>query len=273
LFKRRCRIAALRILKNSYCGNQSILNRAKEAIDVSGVYGGNDPYTSVTNWSNNTGFDYGHAVITYENLRLPALAYPWTGQSKYLDATLNYFAWLNKTNMLPYGVCSGEECTANIGAFRLTETCDVPCMLWAYAWLYRFLGNRSWGDEMELSFFNAGKGSVSRDFSIMCYYQSPNRISDTGPAPVRQRLDRPLPQKGNILTARASRRGLEIRCRVTGDYVLGVSDLKGRSVFERKGRQAACIGLNTCLDLGANVYVIKLYAGGAVLSRKAVVVK
>jgi hypothetical protein len=61
---------------------------------------------------------------TYENLRLPAIAYPWSGEVGQLEATLNGFKWLDQQHMLPYGVASGEEYASGIGAFRKTETCD-----------------------------------------------------------------------------------------------------------------------------------------------------
>jgi hypothetical protein len=78
--------------------------------------------------------------------------------------------------LLPYGVTSGEEFLSGVGAFRLTETCDVTADLWSSLWMYRITGERSWGDNMERAFFNAAAAPVARDFQTMCYYQSPNRI-------------------------------------------------------------------------------------------------
>ncbi len=79
-------------------------------------------------------------------------------------------------NMLPYGVASGMENLAGIGAFRLTETCDVTADIWSSAWMYRIEGERSFGDGIERAFFNAAPAPIARDFQTMCYYQSPNRI-------------------------------------------------------------------------------------------------
>ena len=118
----------------------------------------------------------GHMVILYENIRLPALAYPWSGDPHHLQATLGAFQWLDEHHMLPYGVASGEEFASGIGAFRKTETCDVTAMLLAASWMYRIQGNGDWGDRMERAFFNAGAAPVARDFQTMCYYQSPNRL-------------------------------------------------------------------------------------------------
>lgn len=117
-----------------------------------------------------------HMVITYENLRLPALVYPWSGHPHHLEATQSAFRWLDEHHMLPYGVASGEEYASGVGAFRKTETCDVTAMLLSASWMYRIAGHGEWGDRMERAFFNAGAAPIARDFQTMCYYQSPNRL-------------------------------------------------------------------------------------------------
>ena len=125
----------------------------------------------------------GHMDIIYEDIRLPAIVYPWTGDEHLLRATLGAWKWLDEQHMQPYGVASGEEYASGIGAFRKTETCDVTSMLLAASWLYRIQGDGDWGDRMERAFFNAGAAPVARDFQTMCYYQSPNRLrSDSLPA-------------------------------------------------------------------------------------------
>ena len=126
----------------------------------------------------------GHMDILYEDTRLPAIVYPWTGDEHLLRATLGAWKYLDEQHILPYGVASGEEFASGIGAFRKTETCDVTSMLLAASWLYRVQGDGDWGDRMERAFFNAGAAPVARDFQTMCYYQSPNRLnSHSLPAP------------------------------------------------------------------------------------------
>jgi hypothetical protein len=115
-------------------------------------------------------------VILYENIRLPALVYPWSSDPRHLRATLGAFQWLDDNHILPYGVASGEEFASGVGALRKTETCDVTAMLLATSWMYRIQGDRQWGDRMERAFFNAGAAPIARDFQTMCYYQSPNRL-------------------------------------------------------------------------------------------------
>ncbi len=159
----------------AFSGDRRVLERARAALASA------DPDTSLRQWLDGK-FTEGHAVITYENIRLPALLYPWTGETRQLQATLNAFAWIDQRHMLPYGLASGEEYLSGVGAFRKTETCDVAAQLWSTVWLYRILGSRAYGDNLERVFFNAGAAPVARDFQTMCYYQSPNRLrSDSLP--------------------------------------------------------------------------------------------
>jgi hypothetical protein len=153
----------------SYSGDGRILNRALQAIAQP------DVDKELQEWQAGR-FSPGHMVIFYENLRLPAVVYPWSGDSKLLQATLNGFKWLDQYHMLPYGVASGEEFASGVGAFRKTETCDVTAMLLASSWMYRIQGSGDWGDRMERAFFNAAAAPIARDFKTMSYYQSPNRL-------------------------------------------------------------------------------------------------
>jgi hypothetical protein len=160
----------------SFSGDRRILDRALRAISQPVVA------RDFRAWEDGQ-VAPGHMVILYENTRLPALAYPWTGDEHLLGATLGAWKWLEQCHLLPYGVASGEEFASGIGAFRKTETCDVTAMLLASSWLYRSEGQGAWGDRMERAFFNAGAAPVARDFQTMCYYQSPNRLrSDSLPA-------------------------------------------------------------------------------------------
>jgi hypothetical protein len=156
-------------------GDRRVLERVKAAM-------ASEPAAStISNWAQGR-FTEGHTVIVYEDIRLPALLYPWTQDRHVLDASLKAFAWIGQEHLLPYGVASGEEYLSGMGAFRKTETCDVAAQLWSTLWLYRILGQARYGDEIEKSFFNAGAAPIARDFETMCYYQSPNRLrSDSLP--------------------------------------------------------------------------------------------
>lgn len=165
-------------------GDHRILDRATAAI--------NRNQADIENWSTGK-VSCGHLVITYENIRLPAVMYPWTGDMKQLEATKGAFRWLEQNHMLPFGLPSGEECVAGVGAGRKTETCDVQAMLNSANWMYRIEGDGTWGDRMEKAFFNAGPAPLARDFQTAAYYQTPNRIR-LGELPVES----PNPGKGGI---------------------------------------------------------------------------
>ena len=118
----------------------------------------------------------GHGVVFYENLRVPATIYPYTGDKEFLDATQGCFDWLDEKHMQPHGIASSEEQNAGKGSTRNTETCNVASSQWSYLTMYEITGDRDWGDRIERVFFNAGAPPVSRDYKTMAYFQSPNRI-------------------------------------------------------------------------------------------------
>ena len=152
-----------------FSGDRRLLERAQAAMNSPEVQ------ATIRDWIDGK-FITGHAVCAYEQIRLPILLYPWTGNTRFRVASENAFGYFNDHHMLPYGVTSGEEWLSGIGAFRLTETCDVTAHLWSASWMYRISGERSYGDGMERAFFNAAPGPISRDFKTMSYLQSPNRI-------------------------------------------------------------------------------------------------
>jgi len=167
-------------------GDQRILERAKAAIERPEVQ------SLITEWSEGR-FDPGHLVITYENIRIPAVVYPWLNDRRYLKASRSAFEWLDQHHMMPYGLPSGEETVAGVGAGRKTESCDIPAMLLSSNWMYRITGEGPWGDRMEKAFFNAGPAPLSRDCATAAYYQTPNRIQ-LGHLPVES----PNPGAGGI---------------------------------------------------------------------------
>lgn len=119
----------------------------------------------------------GHGVIYYENIRIPALIYPVTGDRAFLNAAVQTLDYAEKSNLLPMGLISSEEHAAGVGSTRYIETCDVAAGPWTINWLMRLTGRREYGDRLERIFFNAGPGAIDKDFKTMSYYQSPNRIN------------------------------------------------------------------------------------------------
>ncbi len=122
-----------------------------------------------------------HAVIFYENERVPALLFPLTGKRSLLDATQRAVEWSDQDHLLPHGLISGEEHAAGIGSTRNVETCNVAAAEWTYLWLLRITGAGQYADRIEQIFFNAGPAPIARDFQTMSYYQSPNRLNESLP--------------------------------------------------------------------------------------------
>jgi uncharacterized protein len=123
----------------------------------------------------------GHNVVYYEDIRVPALLYDWTGNKTDLDASLKAIEWGEKNYLLPVGVLSGEEWQAGIGATRNIETCDVSTSEWTFLQMLRITGDKNFSDRIEKIFFNAAAAPVDREFKTMCYYQSLNRYSSSLP--------------------------------------------------------------------------------------------
>ncbi|MDR1563094.1 MAG: glycoside hydrolase family 127 protein [Dysgonamonadaceae bacterium] len=138
---------------------------------------------TVNRW-NHEDFYSGHGVVTYENIRIPAMMYSVTGRHELLSASKNYIQWLDENHLLPYDIASSEEFVAGKGSTRNTETCNVACSGWTYQQLLEITGEGAWGDRIEKVFFNAGPAPVSRDFKTMSYYQSPNRIDTVMPSEI-----------------------------------------------------------------------------------------
>jgi len=121
--------------------------------------------------------EHGHTVIFYENVRVPALLYPWTGDRRLLEATTKALDWAEQRHGLPLGLVSGEEYHAGIGGTRNVETCNVAAGPWTFQWLLRITGEGAWADRIERALLNAGPAPIARDFQTMSYYQCANRLS------------------------------------------------------------------------------------------------
>ncbi|MBN1490456.1 MAG: glycoside hydrolase family 127 protein [Phycisphaerae bacterium] len=120
---------------------------------------------------------HGHGVIYYEDVRLPALLYPWTRDSEMLAASTKALALGIEHNGLPIGLVSSEEHLAGIGPSRHVETCNVACGAYTFACMLRLTGERLFADRIEKIFFNAAPVTISRDFRMLPYFQVPNRMA------------------------------------------------------------------------------------------------
>ena len=155
-------------------GDTAILNRI---ISFSKL----KSYQKLTETWNEGKLSPGHSVIFYENIRIPALIYLFTGNKQDLNACNKALSWAEQSSLLPVGLISGEEYLAGTGATRNIETCDVAAGLNTFYRLLEITGDDHYSDRIEKVFFNAAAAPVARDFSTMCYYQSMNRFSSILP--------------------------------------------------------------------------------------------
>ena len=87
----------------------------------------------------------GHNVIFYENIRVPALLSPWTGNPLDLTATVNAL----QTAVMVCMACPSASVPAKSGTpawadTRNIETCDVAASMWTYLSLLRVTGQAQW---------------------------------------------------------------------------------------------------------------------------------
>jgi uncharacterized protein len=162
----------------------------------------------------------GHNVIYYEDIRVPALLYNWTGNKADLNASLEAIKWGEKKYLLPVGILSGEEWHAGIGSTRNIETCDIEASEWTFLSMLRITGDKSYADRIEKIFFNAAAAPVDREFKTMSYYQSLNRYSSSLPT-----VEPRAPGKGSY---KYTRTGCKVLCcvgnmnRIIPNYVMNM---------------------------------------------------
>ena len=83
-----------------------LLSGNRQILDILLKLAGDAPFKQVTDDWNNGRIQTGHGVIYYENIRVPAMLYPWTGDRAHRAATQNCFDWLDERHQLPYGISS-----------------------------------------------------------------------------------------------------------------------------------------------------------------------
>jgi hypothetical protein len=128
-----------------------------------------------------TAVDNAHVVEFLESTTPWAVAYLWTGETRYLEAAIGWHDLLERVAMQPHGVPVSDEWYGPTGAFRGSETCDVAGYVWSQVSLLHGTGEGRMADRLERAFFNAGPATVSRDFKPHVYFQSPNRFANLSP--------------------------------------------------------------------------------------------
>lgn len=157
-----------------FSGNKDILVNIQNIVN-------SEAYKQQIRLWNNEKFPIGHAVVMYENIRIPLISYLISGDEEHFAATLGYFKMLEKEHLLPCGIASSEEWVAGIGSTRNIETCNVSCAPLSYQLAYEITGEGKYGDKIETIFFNAAPVAVSNDYKNVIYYQSLNKVQGVLP--------------------------------------------------------------------------------------------
>ncbi|MBT7466420.1 MAG: glycosyl hydrolase [Bacteroidetes bacterium] len=117
-----------------------------------------------------------HGVVYLELVKIPAILYSYTGKREYLEEAENGIRKMEEHHMLISGLPSSTEHFRGISDLAGHETCNTAVFPYSYGYLLRINGDAKLGDKIEKAVFNAGIGSVTKDFKSHQYFSSPNQI-------------------------------------------------------------------------------------------------
>ncbi|MES2456473.1 MAG: beta-L-arabinofuranosidase domain-containing protein [Bacteroidota bacterium] len=157
-------------------GEKFFLQKSEEAYQAFNVSGGQYSMQAL----NSEEVPRSHAVSYSENLKIPIILYISTGKKEYLDAALKGVHKVYKYHGMVDGLTSGNELHDGNFSNEVHETCTVSDMQWALGYLLQATGDAQWGDLIEKICFNAGMGSVTKDFKSYQYYSGPNQVIADG---------------------------------------------------------------------------------------------
>lgn len=120
-----------------------------------------------------------HGVSFSEMTKIPVLLYLCTGDRSYLDPVLHAYHKVEKHHVLASGLFSARERLAHRDGRELHETCCVSDYTWSLGYLLMATGESVWADRLEKCVFNAGLGSITKDFAAHQYFSSPNQMLAT----------------------------------------------------------------------------------------------
>lgn len=120
-----------------------------------------------------------HVVVYLELVKIPAILYSHTGKQEYLDEALNGLKKAEEFNMLASGLPSSTEHFTGINELSGSETCNTAVFPHTYGYFLRITGDAALGDKIEKAVFNAGLGSVTKDFKSHQYFTAPNQFLAT----------------------------------------------------------------------------------------------
>jgi hypothetical protein len=120
-----------------------------------------------------------HGVTYSEIAKLPAILYLHTGNPEYLRYAIATQERMFKHHMLIDGIPSASEEFRGTDALDAHETCNVTAMTWGWGYLLMATRDGLWADRIERAIFNAGFGSIRKDWKGLQYFSSPNQVIAT----------------------------------------------------------------------------------------------
>ena len=120
-----------------------------------------------------------HGVTMSEELKIPVLLAEYTGKTNYLASALNAMRKTERDHLLPDGCISSTEQTRGNSVHWGHETCNVTDFSWSLGYFLEATGDAKYGDMIEKCVFNAGFGSVTKDFKALQYFSNLNQFIAT----------------------------------------------------------------------------------------------
>ncbi|MDA3906715.1 MAG: glycoside hydrolase family 127 protein [Bacteroidales bacterium] len=117
-----------------------------------------------------------HGVVYLELVKIPAILYSYTGKKDYLKEAENGIRKMEKHHMLISGLPSSTEHFRGISDLAGHETCNTAVFPYTYGYILRINGDAKLGDRIEKAVFNAGLGSITKDFKSHQYFSAPNQV-------------------------------------------------------------------------------------------------
>ena len=118
----------------------------------------------------------GHAVSFNEDAKIPAIMYMYTGDKKYLDASVNAYKKMRIFHELPDGLHSCSEGPCGKDEWRTHESCDISDYTWSVGYLLEATGNGEYADIIERVCFNALPGATGHYFKTIQYLSCVNQV-------------------------------------------------------------------------------------------------
>ncbi len=172
-----CNIEVMLNIAENLC-NQALYDKALEVFERYFTQDKDDSYPFVLNYEYMMGdaVPQIHGVTLNEHGKLPAIVYTYTGEKRYLDASIQLYERIENYHMLPDGVHSSSEKTCGNESFRAHESCDISDYIWAVGYLLEATGNGKYADWIERSCFNALPGAVYPHFRGIQYFSCVNQV-------------------------------------------------------------------------------------------------